>query len=296
MDKEFLNHCPSCGSATHHEIFECTDHFISGEKFPVVNCAACGLLFTNPRPAHASISTYYDSDAYVSHSKTRSGMINALFHLSRTYTLARKRNLVRRYSSGRDLLDYGCGTGDFLKTMRSSGFSCSGIEPNEDARQKAMSPENISILDEDGLEHFNKSSFDVITLWHVLEHVYPLTTRLSQFNELLREDGRLFIAVPNHRSWDAKRYGPYWAAWDVPRHIYHFNRNSITDLMLRHGFTLVKTRPQLLDAFYISLLSEKYQSGRQNIFRACLNGLRSNFSARFMDGNYSSIIYIFKKS
>lgn len=296
MEKETLTTCPGCASSDFEQRLECTDHFITGEIFAIDKCRSCGLLFTNPRPSPERISHYYDSSAYVSHSKTASGLINYLFHLSRRYTLSYKRGIVKKYSTGNSLLDYGCGTGDFLRLMQRSGFSCKGIEPNQQAREKAIEQIESEVYDEDGLQAINKHSLDAISLWHVLEHIYPLADRIRKFHELLKDDGTLFIAVPNHKALDAKIYGAHWAAWDVPRHIYHFDHYSITSLMHRHGFILIKTRPMMLDAFYISLLSQKYKSGKQHFFLALINGLRSNFSACFSHANYSSIIYIFKKS
>lgn len=173
---------------------------------------------------------------------------------------------------------------------------CSGIEPNAGARESANQKIDFKISDEAGISKIAEGSLDAISLWHVFEHVYPIEERLVSFHKLLSEKGILFVALPNMDSYDAKRYGKFWAAWDVPRHIYHFNPASIKTMMKNHGFELVTTKPMILDAFYISMLSEKYKNGSPRNFNALLHGIISNCSAFMKDKNYSSLIYIFKKS
>ncbi len=223
-------------------------------------------------------------------------MVNRLFHLARIYTLGRKKSIVKKYSSGHLLLDYGCGTGEFLNAMKKSSWSVSGIEPNAIARKIALEDYELDIKDEADFENINAGSLDIITLWHVLEHIYPIHERLISFSEKLKDDGILIAAVPNMKSLDARKYGRYWAAWDVPRHIHHFDRKSIEVLFKSHAFQLISVRPMILDAFYISMLSEKYKSGSSNILKAFFTGLQSNTSAFLNTANYSSLIYIFKKS
>ncbi len=195
-----------------------------------------------------------------------------------------------------NILDYGCGTGEFLFSMKKSSWSVSGIEPNAIVRKIALEDYMLDVKDEPDFERVDSGSLDVITLWHVLEHIYPIHERLVSFSEKLKDDGILIAAVPNMKSLDARKYGRYWAAWDVPRHIHHFDRASIEFLFKAHGFQLISVRPMLLDAFYISMLSEKYKFGSSNILKAFLKGLQSNTSAFLNTGNYSSLIYIFKKS
>ncbi|HSG67983.1 MAG TPA: class I SAM-dependent methyltransferase [Bacteroidales bacterium] len=296
MQSEHVNLCAVCHSDKISHYLECKDHFVSGESFHIASCEACGFCFTSARPLENGIAAYYESDDYVSHSKNDTGLINRLFHLSRIYTLWHKKRLVNKYAQGKNILDYGCGTGDFLATMIASGWNCLGVEPNEKARQIASSKSKLTVSDESGLSKLSDGSLQAITLWHVLEHIYPLEERLESFSRLLDEKGTLFVAVPNMLSFDAKIYGEHWAAWDVPRHIYHFTPDSITRLMKQFGFELVKSKGMLLDAFYISLLSEKYKNGKSNFPKAMLNGVRSNVSAFLGKGHYSSLIYIFKKS
>jgi len=296
MITETVNNCIVCGSQGFREHYECKDYFVSGKTFKLAVCETCGFCFTNPRPPADQISPYYESDAYVSHSKTSSGITNRLFHLSRKYTISYKKRILEKYTSLNSILDYGCGTGDFLNAMDNAGWDCSGIEPNEGARTQAAQNKSIAITDEAGLSGITAGTLGAISLWHVLEHIYPLSERLSSFYEKLSPDGTLFVALPNMNSYDARHYGKYWAAFDVPRHIYHFSPETIKILMKDHGFDMIASRPMLLDAFYISMLSEKYKSGKSKIIQAGLTGLASNIQAFVKGRNYSSLIYIFKKS
>ncbi|MEN8223904.1 MAG: class I SAM-dependent methyltransferase [Bacteroidota bacterium] len=296
MAPESINHCLVCNSENIQDYFECKDHFVSQESFQLSICNKCGFIFTNPRPALDDIGPYYDSEAYVSHSKTSAGIINRLFHLSRIYTLSHKRRILKNYSSGNNHLDYGCGTGEFLGSMQQKGWNCTGIEPNASARDMARQKFTFDIFDESALDHFSEGSFNSISLWHVMEHIYPVEDRIRTFHKLLDEKGMLFVALPNMQSYDAKRYKEFWAAWDVPRHIYHFKPSTIQNLMKRSGFELVKIKPMFLDAFYISMLSEKYKHGKSKNIQALMHGMISNFSAMLNQKNYSSLIYIFKKS
>jgi SAM-dependent methyltransferase len=239
---------------------------------------------------------YYESEKYISHSGTRKGLINKLYHLARVKSLQRKRKLTEKYSPGKSILDYGCGTGEFLNLMRRNGWQCNGIEPNPGARNFGAYHYGLDVEDEEKLHAIAKSSRHCISLWHVLEHVYPLKQRIQKFNEILTDQGILILALPNHLSYDAKKYGSCWAAWDVPRHLYHFNPSSIQNLMENSGFSLITKHPMKLDALYISLLSEKYSGNKFPFPAAIIQGCLSNFSARFRTGHYSSLIYIFRKS
>lgn len=296
MLAEKLSTCTVCGSDELSDYLECKDHFVSGESFQISICNVCGFAFTNPRPSLTAIDPYYDSDEYVSHSKTSAGTINRLFHIARIYTLAHKKRLLNKYSTGRTILDYGCGTGEFLEQMNKSGRACFGIEPNDVARAEANKKKGMTIRDESALDEFMSSSINAISMWHVLEHVYPLKERLLQFHEILDREGTLFVALPNMKSYDARHYGRFWAAWDLPRHVHHFNPETIKTLMHNSGFKYIAAKPMLLDAFYISMLSEKYKHGTTKNLIALANGLKSNLNAFFKDNNYSSLIYIFKKS
>ena len=296
MSEENITSCITCGSDNISHSLDCEDYFVTQEIFKISKCNDCGFHFTNPRPVLPDIGKYYESDKYISHSKTSTGIVNRLFHLSRMYTLSYKKRVVAKYASGKNILDYGCGTGAFIHHMEKSSWNCHAIEPSSLARESAKNKCAFEITDESGLENIQDGSLDAITLWHVMEHIYPLHERLTRFRELLSNKGTLFVALPNMQSLDAKKYGRPWAAWDVPKHIYHFSPDNVQLLLKRFGFELIKTKPMLLDAFYISMLSEKYKNNRSGNLKAMFSGLHSNCNAFWRGGNYSSLIYIFKKS
>jgi 2-polyprenyl-3-methyl-5-hydroxy-6-metoxy-1,4-benzoquinol methylase len=292
---ENVINCAVCGSEKHSDFLVCKDHFVSGKNFTISKCDACNFCFTNPRPLLSESAGYYESDEYISHSKTDKGLTNRLFHFARKYTIRKKKKIVARYSTAASILDYGCGTGEFLNTIQKAGFEGFGIEPNEAARQYAASAYGLNVKPETEMNTIQDLSLGCITLWHVLEHVYPLEERLQQFYNKLQPGGTLVVALPNMLSLDAKKYNENWAAYDVPRHIHHFTPETIFQLLERKGFRHVKTKPMILDAFYISMLSEKYRHGHEKYINAFFSGLHSNISAFLGKGNYSSLIYIFKK-
>jgi 2-polyprenyl-3-methyl-5-hydroxy-6-metoxy-1,4-benzoquinol methylase len=191
-------------------------------------------------------------------------------------------------------MDIGCGTGEFLNSCQKNNYQTTGIEPNEKARKFAIEKFGLTVFDESKLNIFSPSTFDVVTMWHVLEHVHKLKERMEQINRLLKPDGTLIIAVPNSDSFDAGKYYDFWAAYDLPRHLYHFTQESIKKLAKRNNFSVKTIIPLKFDAFYISLLSEKYFTGKQNYIRSFINGIRSNNYGRKNEDNYSSLIYICK--
>ncbi len=293
--KETLLSCPVCSHKHLRAFGEATDFTVSNEKFSLTECVNCGFVFTNPRPNSESIGPYYESEEYVSHTSTKKGLIFSLYHAVRSFTLGRKARFVSRFMSGTNLLDVGCGTGDFLSEMQKRGWNVKGIEPAETARLLAKR-KGLDVYPQDFLFHgFNNQSFDAITLWHVLEHVHDLEHTIRTLYKLLKPDGILLIAVPNRDSLDAKHYGFHWAAWDVPRHLYHFRAKDVIKLMVDQGFKWEKTAVMPFDSFYVSLLSEKYIHGRYRYFQAFLVGLRSLISAWTGKDLGSSQQYVFRK-
>jgi 2-polyprenyl-3-methyl-5-hydroxy-6-metoxy-1,4-benzoquinol methylase len=289
--------CPICNGLESLPFLSVQDHTVSGEKFNLVNCKSCSFLFTANPPAADKIGNYYQSDAYISHTDSHEGMFNKIYQFIRNITLVSKRKLVEQYSGIRkgNLLDYGCGTGAFLKEMKISGWNTIGLEPDPGARQRAKELSGSQVDDPTTLAKMSGDKFDAITLWHVLEHVHELDVVLSMFHQILNEKGVLLIAVPNHKSYDAKHYGAHWAAYDVPRHLYHFSPDTISQLLLKYGFNKIGIKPMWFDAFYVSMLSEKYRNGKMKIAPAILTGLISNLQAFFKPGTCSSQIYIFSK-
>lgn len=284
--------CPACGSVSLQVLWPVRDFSVSGEEFTLVQCDQCGLRFTQDVPDQEHIGRYYKSANYISHSNTRKGLINRLYHLVRNRTLQSKRRLVEsmsRCNTGR-LLDIGAGVGAFASVMKSHGWEVTGLEPDTDARARAASEYGIVLLDNSALSQLPSGSFQAITLWHVLEHVHALQDYLQQFYRLLAPGGVLIIAVPNYESDDARYYGAYWAAYDVPRHLYHFSRQSMEQLLLKNNLPCIRQLPMIFDSYYVSLLSNQYQSGHSNWLKALWRGWRSNRKAG--KRGTSSVIYI----
>ena len=272
------------------------DHSVSGEEFHLLHNKELDLLETFPQPKGEKLSEYYKSEDYISHTNTKRNLLEYVYHFVRQIALKRKLELINSFNSeDKNLLDIGCGTGDFLETALKANWDITGIEPDESARKIANSKTNKSVFKIEYLEKLKPNSFDVITLWHVLEHLPNLEMHASLFKSLLKPNGTLVIAVPNYKSYDAEHYKNFWAAYDVPRHLWHFSRTSISELFRKEDLTLVKTLPMIFDAYYVSLLSEKYKSGFINPFKAFWIGFKSNQKAKYSK-EYSSLIYILKEA
>jgi 2-polyprenyl-3-methyl-5-hydroxy-6-metoxy-1,4-benzoquinol methylase len=282
--------CPACGATSLSTYLTVKDYFLSKEDFRLELCDSCHLLFTNPRPSLEHIGDYYKSEEYVSHSSTKKGLINRVYSWVRSYTLKQKVSLLRELTSGKQLLDIGSGTGHFLAQAKKSGFETLGLEPDEDARRVALSENEIELKDLNLLHNLDQH-FDVITMWHVLEHVYYLQDDLRKIVSLVSQNGVLIIAVPNYTSYDAQYYREYWAAYDVPRHLYHFSPKSLIPLVESKGLKFEKMLPMKFDSYYVSMLSEKYRGG--SLLKAMHIGFLSNWKAK--KGQSSSQIYIFRK-
>ncbi len=270
-----------------------TDHSVSKESFELVKDTQFGFLVTTPLPDVSDLAKYYETEEYISHTDTKRNLFEKVYHLVREYAIKKKVTLINKEQAKGSLLDIGCGTGDFLSAAKNNGWSVTGIEPNEAARTKANSKTDNKVFDTLKLETLPADSFDVITLWHVLEHLPDLESHIEVFKKLLKSNGSLIIAVPNHKSFDAIHYNEFWAAYDVPRHLWHFSQSSIKNLFGKFQFQLNKTIPMKFDSFYVSLLSEKYKTGKQNMFKAFWIGLHSNMKAKHTS-EYSSLIYVFK--
>jgi len=274
--------------------FKVKDFSVSGEEFQLIENKIYGFLETTPQPKEEKLSEYYKTEDYISHTDAKRNVLEKVYHIVRGISLKRKLKLINSFSSSqKTLLDIGCGTGDFLQTAQQNNWQVSGIEPNEQARAIANTKTNNAVFTTEQLQEFKKQSFDVITLWHVLEHLPNLTEQVSVFKSLLKENGSLIIAVPNYKSYDATHYKNFWAALDVPRHLWHFNQKSIHTLFAKENMKVVQTLPMKFDAYYVSLLSEKYKSGFMNPIKAFWYGFLSNCKAR-RSGEYSSLIYVLK--
>ncbi|TNJ47063.1 class I SAM-dependent methyltransferase [Tamlana fucoidanivorans] len=270
------------------------DHSVSGELFSLIEHPEFGFLETSPQPSSDKLSAYYKSEDYISHTDAKRNLFEKVYHVVRSISLKRKLSLIRSFASDEKyLLDVGCGTGDFLQVAQNNGWQVAGIEPNQQARGIANSKTNHAVFDIDQLSKFEENSFDVISLWHVLEHLPDLNHQIKRFKELLKPDGRLIIAVPNYKSYDAQFYNAFWAAYDVPRHLWHFNKTSMFKLMGSFGLKVTKVKPMWFDAFYVCMLSEKYKSGKLSFIKGFFIGLVSNLKA-IVSKEVSSVIYIIK--
>ncbi|HUB61510.1 MAG TPA: class I SAM-dependent methyltransferase [Puia sp.] len=286
--------CPACGSDELKPVLNAVDYTVSHEQFAIWQCQRCSLRFTQDVPNAGAIGPYYHSEDYISHSNTTKGLVNRLYHLVRRQTLSDKRRLIQsttRRKQGK-LLDIGAGTGAFAGYMQQRGWEVTGLEPEAAAREVALADHGVRLLGMDQLDVLPGESYDAITLWHVLEHVHELHPCLDRLRALVSKGGRIFIAVPNYTSYDAEVYGGAWAAYDVPRHLYHFSPDAMEQLLIRHGLQLHYSQPMWYDSFYISMMSEKYRNGKSNMPAAMFRGMVSNLKAFVDKSKCSSLIYV----
>lgn len=286
------DYCPLCASTVISAQMEVKDHSITKEVFELWRCASCDFLFTQDPPVPEEAGAYYQGEEYISHSDNQEGVVNKLYHKARDFMLGQKFKLVDRLARGKRLLDYGTGTGYFTDFMVRKGYSAEGIEIDENARRYGAEKFGISVHAPEALfTGFADNTFDVITLWHVLEHLYNPKSYLEKFYDVLSPEGVLVIAVPNHESKDAMSFGPDWAAYDVPRHLWHFSPATMKMMVGLAGFRVSETHHMPLDPFYVSIMSQKYASGG-GLISGGLKGLRS-FATSFSDAERgSSVIYV----
>jgi SAM-dependent methyltransferase len=291
-------YCPVCSGKQIRKIFAAKDYTVSGELFTLYSCNDCSFVFTQDIPSPGEIGPYYASQNYISHSNTQKGLINNLYHKVRKLTLVSKRKMIVAETGIKkgSLLDVGCGTGAFLNEMKTAGWEITGLEPDETARNNARELFGIQPRPSQELFSLPAQSFDAITMWHVMEHVHQLYEYTEQLKKLLKPGGRLLIAVPNYTSHDAGHYKEYWAAYDVPRHLYHFSPVSMRVLMEKHGLEVIDTKPMWFDSYYVSMLSEQYKNGKGNIISAFFTGFVSNLKTLFNKERCSSVIYVIRKN
>lgn len=295
MAYERLEQCPVCGKSDLKNFLVVQDKSVTQESFVIVQCENCGFKFTNPRPDETSIGKYYESEDYISHSDTNKGILSKAYKIVRSIAIKDKVELINRVASQKgNILDYGCGTGYFLAACQKDGWQVEGFEPNSTANNLAAEILGKEVENKT-LEEFNNDQFDVITLWHVLEHIHTLNETFQKLYRLLKPNGAFIIAVPNSDSLDAKKYGENWAAYDVPRHLYHFNQATMKRFLKKHKLVLEDTKPMKYDAYYVSLLSEKYKAGKTNMLSSVTSGFKSNYYASKNNQDYSSLIYIARK-
>lgn len=292
-----LNTCPVCNSGNLQKVLQTTDWLVSKEPFDIVECKKCTFRFTQNAPTEENVGPYYDTEEYVEHSDTSKGLVFSLYHVARKWMLNRKLHLIKKASSGKMLLDVGSASGYFLNHMKNAGYHVEGVEISEKARNLCKSKFNIETYDprlliDHGLSH----KYDIISLWHVFEHVYTYDEYFSAFNSLLKPGGKLFIAMPNYTSLDAKYYGKYWNAYDVPRHIWHFNVKSFNSFANSRGFSIVQKKRLPLDPFYNAMVSAEFKPKYTFVGWALCVGLMSYLNSLLNIDRSSSIVYVLEKN
>jgi len=289
--------CPLCSSPAIELLFRCNDQFVSGKEFPVFKCRSCSFSFTQDYPEESQIGEFYESEDYISHSDTARGFSNRLYRFARKIMLRRKRDLVTGITGLKEgiILDIGSGTGYFAGTMKEAGWNVKGIEVSEKAREFSKSKFKLDIVPPGMIPTLESSAFDCITLWHVLEHFHDPFSYINEISRLMKPRSFCIIALPNSNSYDANNYGKYWAAWDVPRHLWHFDPSTFSLFCEKSGLTLAGLKSLPLDVFYISQLSEKYKGSvfpfLKGMLRASIFTIRTFFNMK----KSSSIVYILTK-
>lgn len=297
MNKITHTVCPLCGSSSIKKRFACKDYFATGEYFDIYECKECRFTFTQSVPDEKEIGRYYESPAYISHSNTHKGILNKIYHMARSIMLRRKVGLIKKLTLLRNgkILDYGTGTGYFAQAMKKAGWDVAAIEKSEQARIFAKEQFGLTLLPEETLPKLEEKSFDVVTMWHVMEHIQDLDGFWKQLHRIIDESGIAVIAVPNSSSYDAEFYNEHWAAYDVPRHLWHFTPSTMMKFGERNGFILERHYPMPLDGFYISLLSERYKGRKMATLRGIWNGFLGWIATFDKCSAGSSIIYVFRK-
>ena len=286
--------CPWCGSENAQLHLELKDLFLTQEQFKILECKDCGLLYTTPRPNKEEIGRYYKSDEYYSHQENKEGFIPKVYEKVKSINLKNKYHIATEKTTKGKILDIGCGVGDFLHTMEQQGWDCTGVEPSENAKAIARKRIKAQLLSSEEQENLPEGSFDVITMWHVLEHVDALRWQIQQLYRLCKPGGRIVIALPNYKSYDGQYYKAEWAAYDVPRHLNHFDQKTLINLFEENEMKHVKTKKLYWDAFYISYMSEKYRHHSLPLVRGVFRGIISNLKAR-RTGEWSSLVYVFER-
>ena len=299
MSLETLKHCPVCQGSGFSNYLNVEDYTVSHREFTIQECHSCNFLLTNPRPSQDEIGAYYQSEEYISHHDESKTLMSKIYKSVRDHTISGKVKMINELIPLKGtILDVGCGTGNFIQACKSDGWKISGTEPDPGANEVASKRVGEKIFSSIDDARLAEKSYDIITLWHVLEHVHALNETVSWLGKHLNPNGKIIIAVPNPQSYDAQKYGRFWAAYDVPRHLYHFTKKTMSKLMEKHSLEVIKILPMWFDSFYVGMLSTKYQSKAINLFDSVKTGLLSNIKGRSANSgeiNTSSLIYIITK-
>ena len=291
------NICPLCDSENVVHFLQTRDYFLTREPFELFKCSGCGFIFTQDYPEPDNMNRYYESDDYISHNDSARGLLNNLYRISRSFMLRRKKSIVRRHTRlGKgNLLDIGSGTGHFISFMKKAGWEVKGIEINDKAREFSVSHFGLEVIPKELISSLASGSFDCITLWHVLEHLQDPFKYAAEISRLLKPGGICITAHPNCSSFDARYYKESWAAWDVPRHLWHFTPETFRLFSEKAGFTVSKIISLPPDVFYISALSERYRESKFPFISGFVKGMGFLLRSLFKTAGSSSLIYILKK-
>jgi 2-polyprenyl-3-methyl-5-hydroxy-6-metoxy-1,4-benzoquinol methylase len=288
-----INQCPICKNEDFIFYKTCLDYTTSKKTFTIEECKSCQYKFTNPRPEEKDLGQYYVSEEYISHTDNNKGILNKAYIAARIIMVSWKTKMLGKEKGS--LLEIGSGTAELLARCQQKGWNVTGVEPSKIARENAYKKHKIKLYENLKQAKIKDESQDLIMMWHVLEHIPNPEKLVAQLHKILKTEGRLIIAVPNHKSFDAKYYDQNWAAYDVPRHLSHFDRKTMSKLLKNNGLEIKKTKPMWLDSIYVSMLSEKIKRNKINYLKATIIGVLSNIRALIYNKEYSSIIYIAKK-
>lgn len=284
--------CTICGNLGFEIKFELKDYFFTNEDFVIIQCKSCGFMITDGITDYKDLGKYYNTSKYLSHEKKEKSIVSLVYNLVKRYSISRKFLLISKESNGKKILEIGCGTGDLLAAFKDKKWDTIGVEPSDSASSYAKEKHGLKIYDK--ASEVKETDFDVVMLWHVLEHIENLQDIISLIKTKVKKSGRIIIALPNPDSYDAKYYKKYWAGWDVPRHLFHFKQTNIKQLLQANGIEIYKSAPLIFDSYFISMLSEEHKgttSSLVKLFKTLYIGLKSNLSA--MNTNeFSSMIYI----
>lgn len=285
--------CPLCSSERIFLFLQCTDHLVSKEVFDLFRCQGCGFVFTHEYPEEKVIGKYYESDDYISHDDNAGGFVNRIYLPVRKIMLRKKRMIIKKATglNTGTILDIGCGTGHFAGMMKKAGWKVTGVEPDKKAREYGSGLFGIDVLRPEEISGLPGQIFDCITMWHVLEHFHDPFSYAAEISRLLKPGGVCICALPNCNSYDAGHYGASWAAYDVPRHLWHFTPETYRIFAEKAGFKISGIRSLPLDVFYISILSEKMKGSKLNFFIGMIKGTSFVFRSLFNKARSSSLIY-----
>jgi len=293
-----ITKCPVCSGGKFSHQFDCTDRLVSYREFPIDKCESCGFLFTQDAPDENVIGSYYQSPEYISHTGGGRSFTDILYGIARIIMLKSKQCTVNRLTHKRSgsVLDIGAGTGHFVKKMQSNGWNAKGIEVSDDARKYASEVNGVQLYESISNESVGTGKFDAVTMWHVLEHIHDTGAMLKKVSDIIKPGGILIVAVPNCKSADARYYRENWAAYDVPRHLWHFDSKSLCKTVEIQGFTLIRTRRMPFDSFYISILSERNRNNQFPIFSGIIKGKLFWLQSLLVKERSSSLLFAFRKS